>query len=57
MQSDKHLSSAVFIYLSILMVIVIFKIIKDINILDIIYLVTLLCSVLKYIIVVRESRK
>lgn len=57
MQSDKHLLNVIFIYLSILMAIVLFNMIHQISMLDIIYLITLLCSVLKYVMVVHGSRK
>ena len=57
MQSDKHLDKAVFIYLLVLIMIVVLKMLGGINILDVIYLITLVCSVLKCIMIVRADRK
>ena len=57
MQSDKHLDKAVFIYLLVLIMVVVLKMFGGINILDVIYLITLVCSVLKCIVIVRADRK
>lgn len=57
MQSDKHLDNAVLIYFIILIIVVIINMIKNIDFLDIVYLIALLCSVLKYLLIVCEDRK
>ena len=57
MQSDKHLDNAVLIYFIILIIFVICNIIKDIDFLDIVFLITLISSVIKYFIIVCEDRK
>lgn len=57
MQKEKHLDNAVLIYFIILIIVVIFNMIKNIDFLDIVYLVALLCSVLKYFLIVNEDRK
>lgn len=57
MQSEKHLNNAVLLYFLLLIVVVILNIIKHINILDFVYLTALVCSVFKYLFVIREIRK
>ena len=57
MQKEKHLDNAVLIYFIILIIVVIINMIKNIDFLDIVYLVALLCSVLKYFLIVNEDRK
>lgn len=57
MQSEKHLNNAVFIYLFILILIVVINMVKNISILDVVYLVALICSVFKYYLILQEDRK
>ena len=57
MNDEKHNSNAVLIYLLLLIMFVISNMIKEVTILDVIYLIALVCSVLKYFMVVRENRK
>ncbi len=57
MQSDKHLNGAVFIYFLVLIMMVILNMLKGINMLDVIYLITLICCSLKCMIIVRADRK
>ena len=57
MQSDKHLDNAVLIYFITLIIVVIINMIKNIDFFDVVYLITLLCSVLKYFLIIFEDRK
>ena len=57
MQSDKHLDNPVLLYLFLLILFVVINMFNDVDIFDVIYLVVLLCSVLKYFMVMRENRK
>ena len=57
MKEEKHYDKAILIYLLFLIMFVISHMIKETTILDVIYLIALVSSVLKYFMVVRESRK
>ena len=57
MQSEKHFNVAVLGYISLLLIVVIGNIKRGGNILDIIYIVVLVSCVLKFLMVVRNSRK
>ena len=57
MQSEKHLDNAVLIYLFLLIILVVVNMLDDVSIFDVIYLVALVCSVLKYFMIMRENRK
>ena len=57
MDTEKHGNIAVFIYLISLLFIVVYKIIRDASYLDIIYLVVVVCCVLKFLIIMHDKRK
>ena len=57
MQSEKHLNTAVLVYLLLLLVLVIVNLINDGTILDVMYLVCVVCCVLKYFLIIKENRK
>lgn len=54
MQKEKHVDVAVIIYMVMLMVIVVFNMLKGVRVLDIIYLITLVCCVCKLLIIRRR---
>ena len=57
MQNEKHLDSAVLIYLFLLLSLVVINLISKINLFDLVYLVVVLCCVFKYFIIVYDNRK
>ena len=57
MHNDGHLDNAVLIYFIFLILVVISNMINNIDFLDIVYLVALLCSVLKYFLIVNKVGK
>lgn len=57
MQSEKHLDTAVLGYLLLLIILVVSNMIKNINMIDVIYFITLVCCVLKYFLVFLDNRK
>lgn len=57
MDTEKHGNIAVFLYLMSLLFVVVYKIIKDASYLDIIYLVVVVCCVLKFLIIMHDKRK
>ena len=57
MQSEKHLDTAVLLYLFLLLIFVIVNMTQGINILDLIYLIVVLCCVLKYFIIKNNRKK
>lgn len=57
MQSDRHLDNAVLIYFLLLIVVVICNMVNSIDFLDIVYLTALLCSVLKYFLIIYKDGK
>ena len=57
MEKEEHHERAVLIYLLALITFVILRILKEVTILDVIYLITLICAVIKYFLIVREIRK
>lgn len=57
MDTEKHGNIAVFIYLMSLLFVVVYKIIRDASYLDIIYLVVVVCCVLKFLIIIHDKRK
>ena len=57
MQSDYRLNNAVLIYFVLLFLFVIADIVKSINIFDLVYLVALVCSILKYVFVIHGVRR
>ena len=57
MNEEKHHERAILIYFLLLIVFVISNMMKEVTILDVIYLIALVCSVLKYFMIVREMRK
>ncbi len=56
MDTEKHLDNAVLIYLLILLIFVIFNVLTNGNILDLIYLVIVVCCVFKYFIISYSSK-
>jgi len=57
MEKEEHHERAVLIYLLALITFVILRILNEVTILDVIYLITLICAVIKYFLIVREIRK
>ncbi len=57
MQDKEHNNIAVLIYMLLLVVLVISNMLKEVDILDIIYLVALICCILKYFMIMHEDRK
>ena len=57
MNEQEHHERAVLIYFLLLIAFVISNMMKEVTILDVIYLIALVCSVLKYFMIVREMRK
>ena len=56
-EQEKHHERAILIYFLALIVLVISNMIKEVTFLDVIYLIALVCSVVKYFMIVREMRK
>ena len=54
MPNREHCSMAVLIYLLVLLIFVTINIIFDFDIISVIYLVALLCGILKYLLLSRE---
>lgn len=54
MQNNRYIDNAVLIYFILLVIMVVFKMFGEINFIDIIYLISLLCAILKYILIKRE---
>lgn len=57
MQSEKHINAAVLIYLLLLSILAIVNLVRKGNVLDVIYLVVIVCCVFKYFMIVHEDRK
>ena len=57
MQSHKRLDNAVLIYFIILIIFVISNTIRDVDLLDIVFLITLIGSIIKYFLIICEDRK
>lgn len=57
MDTEKHGDIAVLIYLMLLLAFVIYNIIKHVSCLDLIYLVVVVCCVLKFFIITYNKRK
>ena len=56
MQSERYLSNAVLIYLFLLIAFVVSNMLKGMCILDIIYLVALISSVIKYVMIIKSGK-
>ena len=54
MDAEKHLDAAILIYLFILLLFVGINLINKVNIFDVMYLVVVVCCVLKYFIIIRD---
>ena len=54
MQKEHVVDMAVLFYISLLLIFVILNLIKDIDYLDIIYLISLICFLFKYLIIKRR---
>lgn len=57
MQNEKHLDSAVLIYLFLLLGLVVINLIDKIDLFDLVYFVVVLCCVFKYFIIIYDNRK
>lgn len=57
MQIEKHLDNAVLIYLFLLICLVIINMVNKACFMDVIYLVTLICAILKYFMITNRIRK
>lgn len=57
MQIEKHLNNAVLIYLFLLIGLVIKNMFDNACFMDVIYLVALICAILKYFIILNKIRK
>lgn len=57
MQNNLRLNMMILGYMLLLVVLVIFNMIREVSFLDIIYLISLLCCILKYFMIVFENRK
>ena len=57
MEQGKHPERAVLIYFLALIAFVISNMMKEITLLDIIYLIALVCAVIKYFMVMNEVRR
>lgn len=57
METEKNPHNAVLIYFIVLIIIVISNMTVEIKLIDIVYLIVLICSVIKYFIVIAETRK
>ena len=57
MQSEKHLNLAVLLYLFSLMILAIANMIDNFSIIDVVYLIVLICGVFRIIFAIREERK
>lgn len=57
MDTEKHLDAAILIYLFILLLFVGINLINKVNIFDVMYLVVVVCCVLKYFIIICNNRK
>ena len=57
MEKEEHHERAVLVYLLALITFVILRMLTEVTILDVIYLITLICAVIRYFMIVREIRK
>ena len=57
MQREKHLDTAVLVYLFVILTFITINIINSVSICDLVYLVVVVCCVLKYFIIVHDCRK
>ena len=57
MQGKGYLDNAVLIYLFLLICFVIVNMMGNFCVVDIIYLIALICAVLKYLMIMKECRK
>ena len=57
MEKEEHHERAILIYFLALIAFVISNMLKEVTILDVIYLIALVCAVIKYFMIVREIRK
>ena len=57
MQSEKRLNSAVLLYIFSLIILVFINILKSVSIIDVVYLLVLICSILKIMIIMHKNRK
>ena len=57
MPREKHVETAVLLYFGLLLIMVVGNLLNKISLFDIVYLVVVLCCVLKYFIIVRDNKK
>ena len=55
--TGKHRETAVLIYFLVLLLLVCINIVKDVNILDVLYFVVVVCCVFKYCSIIYKDRK
>lgn len=57
MEKNDHKERVILIYFLLLIAFVISNMLKEVTILDVIYLIALVCAVIKYFMIMREVRK
>jgi len=57
MEENEHKERVILIYFLLLIAFVISNMLKEVTILDVIYLIALVCAVIKYFMIMREVRK
>ena len=57
MQSEKSLNNAVLLYLSALICFTIINVFNDLCIVNIVYLIILICAILKCVMIINDNRK
>ena len=57
MKESEHRERVVLIYFLLLIAFVIYRMMSEITIIDVIYLIALVCAVIKYFMIVHEARK
>ena len=55
MQSKKRMNNAVLIYFFLLIILVCLNMYKGANIVDLIYFISLICAILKSLLIIREN--
>ncbi len=57
MEEKEHKERIILVYFLLLIAFVIYKMTKEVTILDVIYLIALVCAVIKYFMIMHEIRK
>ena len=55
MINEKILNNAVLLYFILLVMLVVYKMIIDVDIFDIFYFMAMLCSIIKYFMIIKEK--